>query len=831
DGQEQIKVLDFGIAKALAGHWGERKFTETFLGMPGTGGYAAPEQVEARPQDIGAPTDLFAVGVILYNLLTGREPWMGRRVAELGELSQGEGLRLLNRVLDAPAIPPRQWNPELPAELEHLLLKVLAKKPQDRFQSAAELDQALQQVGQPALQSRPAGLPRASPDEIGTSRGAPPPLPEPRPAPEPKPAPPAAQPFPPPVGRPTREAPRRTARNVLVALVLVAGLAASAYLAWEFLTPTERPAEQGEPPEPAPPPAAPTLELRAEPNQIEAGQATTLSWTSSHATELSLDPGLGSVTQEGSRKVSPTEDTTYTLMAKGPGGTTETSVRVTIRHGVLDFLLERTLTDYTDTVYAVVFSPDGRWLASGSGDNSVKLWDVTTGRQARVLLGHLAFVGGAAFSPDGRWLASASGFKDHTVKLWEVATGREVRTLRGHTDTVWTVAFSPDGRWLASAGNDNTIVLWEVATGRKVHTLQGHTQPVMSVVFSPDGRWLVSGSYDHRIKLWYVATGREVRTLGYHPGSVWEVAFSPDGRWLASGGRDKRVKLWDVATWREVRVLRGHGDEVKTVAFSPDGRWLASGSQDGIIMLWEVGTGQLVRTLTGHTDSVQDLAFSPDGRWLASGSSDKTVKLWRRVGPGGTAEAAVPVTINPLLFATDFSARSISEHEGPSCRTFYAEGAYIVRDVAEAEETGCFYALFSAGHFPASVRIEVSVRLRQGPTNKTFGLGFGIPSRESQNLYLFFISGKGSYQVSYLAGSEWRELIPWRQNPVLRQGHGATNQLAVEVAGRTIRVYANGKYLASYEAPAEVHGHIGFHVGGDAEVAFDNLRVTYLPPP
>ncbi|MDA2913255.1 WD40 repeat domain-containing serine/threonine-protein kinase [Acidobacteriia bacterium AH_259_A11_L15] len=588
DGQEEIKVLDFGIAKALAGHWGERKFTETFLGMPGTGGYAAPEQVEARPQDIGPPTDLFAVGVILYNLLTGRDPWLGRRIADLGQFTRADELRLLNRVLDAPAIPPRQWNPELPPGLERLLLKLLQKRPQDRFQSTAELDQALQQVGQPALQ------PPLPPVEA--KRVAAPPRPR-------------LQPPPPAVAQPSTEPVLRGARNAVISVLLVAALAAAGVLAWRLLTagrPTKPQAVRLEPAQPTEEPPEP----RSEPPTERPPETTTPETPPPRQPPTKPSEEVETQPPERSEETAPP---------------TRPPIRV-----VPNFDLTRTLTDHTDTVYAVVFSPDGRWLASGSGDNSVKLWDVATGRQVRVLLGHVAFVGGVAFSPDGRWLASAGGFKDHTVKLWEVATGREVRTLRGHTDTVWTVAFSPDGRWLASAGNDGTIMLWEVATGRELHTLQGHTQPIMSVVFSPDGRWLVSGSYDDTIKLWDVATGTEVRTVGRHPGSTWEVAFSPDGRWLASGGRDKRIKLWEVGTWREVRVLRGHVDEVKTVAFSPDGRWLASGSGDKTVKLWEVATGREVRTLTGHTDWVQAVAFSPDGRWLASGSGDKTVKLWRR---------------------------------------------------------------------------------------------------------------------------------------------------------------------------------------------------------
>jgi WD40 repeat protein len=210
------------------------------------------------------------------------------------------------------------------------------------------------------------------------------------------------------------------------------------------------------------------------------------------------------------------------------------------------------------------------------------------------LTGHTDWVLSVAFSPDGRLLASGSF--DDTIKLWEVASGRLVRTLTGHTDWVRSVAFSPDGRLLASGSDDETIKLWEVASGSLVRSL-GHTAPVLSVAFSPDGRLLASGSYKE-IKLWDVATGSLVRTLTGHTNWVLSVAFSPDGRLLASGSADKTIKLWEVASGSLVRTLTGHTDWVRSVAFSPDGRLLASGSADKTIKLWEVASGSLVRTLT-----------------------------------------------------------------------------------------------------------------------------------------------------------------------------------------------------------------------------------------
>jgi hypothetical protein len=234
----------------------------------------------------------------------------------------------------------------------------------------------------------------------------------------------------------------------------------------------------------------------------------------------------------------------------------------------------------------VAFSPDGQRLASGSNDQTVKIWDSATGKELFALKGHAGAVTSVAFSPDGRRLASGSW--DQSVKIWDSATGEELFALKGHSGLVASVAFSSDGRRLASGSFDQTVKIWDSATSEELSTLKGHAGFVMSVAFSPDGRRLASGSWDQTVKIWDSATGKELFALKGHTAGVTSVAFSPDGQRLASGSFDQTAKIWDSASGKELFALKSHaGRQVIRVAFSPDGERLASANADGSIHLWE----------------------------------------------------------------------------------------------------------------------------------------------------------------------------------------------------------------------------------------------------
>jgi WD40 repeat protein/serine/threonine protein kinase len=280
----------------------------------------------------------------------------------------------------------------------------------------------------------------------------------------------------------------------------------------------------------------------------------------------------------------------------------------------------RTLKGHSGMVASVAFSPDGKRLASASADKTVKVWETATGHETLTLKGHTDLVASVAFSPDGKRLASASA--DKTVKVWETATGHETLTLKGHTNWVESVTFSPDGNRLVSASRDGTVRVWDAATGHEILNFKGHTDRVKGVAYSADGKRLASVSSD--VKVWNAITGQEVMTLKGH----MAVAFSPDGKRLASASADNSVKVWETATGQETLTLKGHTNVVSSVAFSPDGNRLVSASHDGTVKMWNVTTGQETMTLKGHADACLSVVFSPDGKRLASSSNDYTVKVW-----------------------------------------------------------------------------------------------------------------------------------------------------------------------------------------------------------
>ncbi len=476
------KLGDFGLARIAD----ESRLTQTGL-VPGTPMYMAPEQ--ARGEALDHRADLFSLGSVLYTLCTGREPFPG-----------GGPIAVLRQVCDATPTPIRKLNPAVPRWLTAVVERLHAKRPADRFASAAEVAELLRYNLEHPQRPRIAARPRSA-----------------------------------------RRPRRRMAWLAAAALVglLTAGLALSESLHWTRLT----------------------------------------AWTTS---------------------------------GEGPGNTA---------------VPRATLQGHTGPVWSVAFSPDGRTLATGSDDNTLRLWDPRTGQERAVLTGHNGAVFAVAFAHSGTFLVSGGG--DGAIRLWNVAERREEEGLPLRNGNVRRVAISRDDRILAVASNTQGVELWDLQAHELRKTLPGRQGTIQALALAPDCRTLATGDARGSIRFWDPATGEERTSLVGDSLGVRALAFSPDGRELASAGAgDRGVKLWDGATGRAIGPLPGNESEVQSLAFSRDGAFLAAGGRDGIVTLWDARSSRLLETLPAHRGIVWSLAFSPDSRTLATVGEDRLGKLW-----------------------------------------------------------------------------------------------------------------------------------------------------------------------------------------------------------
>ncbi|MDQ2714361.1 MAG: serine/threonine protein kinase [Chloroflexota bacterium] len=297
-----------------------------------------------------------------------------------------------------------------------------------------------------------------------------------------------------------------------------------------------------------------------------------------------------------------------------------------------------TYRGHSAQVTAVAWSPDGTRIASSSLDETVQVWQATTGHS---LLTHRSssLKGQAiAWSPDGRYIASTAGLSSETIQVWQTTSERLApvlaATYEGHAERIRVLVWSPDGRYIASAGDDQTVHVWEADSKRHVFTYRGHSLVVMALTWSPDGTRIASAGEDKTVHTWEARTGGSIRIHYGHTDTVTSLAWSPAGTRIASASEDQTAQVWPAEQSRETAsqhttlIYRGHTGSVTGLAWSPDSRRVASCGIDETVHIWDATSGTPLLTYRGHSDWVSVVAWAPDGERIASASWDKTVQVW-----------------------------------------------------------------------------------------------------------------------------------------------------------------------------------------------------------
>jgi WD40 repeat protein/serine/threonine protein kinase len=596
DGVPVPKVIDFGVAKATGQRLTERTLFTGCGAVVGTLEYMSPEQAELNNQDIDTRSDIYSLGVLLYELLTGTTPLRHERLKQaaftetLRVIREEEPPRPSARLSASgealPAISaqrhmePARLTKLVRGELDWVVMKALEKDRTRRYESGSAFAADVQRY----LADEP------------------------------------VQACPPTLGYRLRKLYRRNrvVATLLgtVAFLLVVGTVGTSVLALVAHRAAVRADENAE-------------KMRQEKEESDRQRDRAEGFL--YASQLE---SAQSAWRENDPRVARLHLTETNPERRG--------WEYRLLDNLFNHLGQRTFHGHTGTVFSVCFSPDGRRLASASGDGTVKVWDTDRGQEIFTTKERYNFwVTSVSFSPDGRRLASGGliTYEDQPgeVKVWDVDKGQEILNLKGHSIGVTSVSFSPDGRRLASASADGTVKVWDVDRGQEVLTFKGPTTGVRSVCFSPDGRRLAgaSGSLDRQgrslpgeVKVWDADRGQEVLSLKTHTNPVCRVCFSPDGRRLASASADGTVQVWDTDRGQEVLTLKGKHVGFTSVCFSPDGHRLAGAGGDKMVRIWNANTGQEALTLKGHTGPVFSVCFSPDGHHVASASQDKTVKVW-----------------------------------------------------------------------------------------------------------------------------------------------------------------------------------------------------------
>ena len=606
-----VKVIDFGVAKALTQLDTDDLAKEEEGKMVGTPEYMSPEQAEAENDQIDTRSDVYSLGVILYELISGLLPFDS---SELRSKSYGEIQRTIRE--EAPPTLSQRLSMiaeksrteikriehdhgarfeallrDLKRELEWIPGKAMRKEPKNRYQTAAAMAEDIRRyLDGRALEAAPDSTAYRVRKYVVRYRGL-------------------------------------VSAAAVALLALVAGLALAL---WQWREAS----------------LARNLAVASEAQAVEqrnVADAARVEATKAKDTALAAEAKAVKERQAADAARERVEAEAYIANVQMGNAWLESGQLGRVRErldacpparrgwewGWLEARADGSLAQFrvpgSGEMLVARFSPDGTRALTLTFDRTVRVWDTATAALVAELKGSPAELNAAVFSPDGRRIATASA--DGTARVWDAASGAVVAELKGHAKPVFAVAFNDDGSRVATASGDGTARLWNAGTGASIAELKGHGDAVQVVAFSPDGKRVLTGSLDHTLRLWDAASGAPVAELKGHEGAVNAIAWSPAGSLIASGGQEGTARVWK-PDGTSVAVMKGHAGPINAIAFTPDGRRLITGSADRTARAWDAESGSLRATMKGHDQGVMSVACSPDGKVALTGASDGTARVW-----------------------------------------------------------------------------------------------------------------------------------------------------------------------------------------------------------